>query len=367
MHLAELYARDLGVAVGKPILHPHFFPLPCARYITVHNDNKVKSKEYNYFTEVITLLKPFLGDIKVIQVGSGSEGKIKGVDYKLPTNNFKQLAFVLQNSMCHFGIDSCPVHICSAFGTPTVSLYGHTYASTCSPVWSTNNIILESDRDGRKPSFSAEEYPRSMDRIMPEDIANGVLSFIKPSEKVREKTLHIGDFYGKECVDYIPSGNKGFSEDVGLNVRMDFVHDETFLEKCLSRSLEVTIRKPFDLKFLSNKNLGMVNYLSDDFDDFFVRALNASGKRFSLFGTDADTLKEQRMKFFDFDIIFFDKKEIVKRKKEATSGEFDENCLKKTSKRVLFEEDEYQSIYDYTGETDDFWFDLDWFRIYKEI
>ena len=40
-HLAEEYAKCCGVRIGKPVIKPHFFPVPFDKYITIHNDTHI--------------------------------------------------------------------------------------------------------------------------------------------------------------------------------------------------------------------------------------------------------------------------------------------------------------------------------------
>ena len=134
-HLAEEYAKSCGVKIGKPVLNPHYFPILHDKYITIHNDKKVQSKEYDMWIDVISLLRPHLADTKIIQVGAIGEQTIEGVDQHIPTGTLKQSAYIIKNALAHVGIDSVPVHIASALDRPVVGIYSHTYASTCEPLW----------------------------------------------------------------------------------------------------------------------------------------------------------------------------------------------------------------------------------------
>ena len=100
-HLAEEYAKSCGVKIGKPILKPHYYPVVHEKYITIHNDKKVQAKEYDMWDDVISLLKPNLGDIKIIQIGAYGEQTIDGVDQHLPTNTLKQSAHIIENALAH--------------------------------------------------------------------------------------------------------------------------------------------------------------------------------------------------------------------------------------------------------------------------
>ena len=56
-HIAEEYAKSLGVKIGDPIINDHFYPIPWDKYITFHtNGKKVQAKHYDYWPIVFRLL-----------------------------------------------------------------------------------------------------------------------------------------------------------------------------------------------------------------------------------------------------------------------------------------------------------------------
>ena len=59
-HLIEEYAKSLGVKIGRPYLCEHFYPAIDDKYITIHTDKKIDSKNYEYFPQVINLIKQIL-------------------------------------------------------------------------------------------------------------------------------------------------------------------------------------------------------------------------------------------------------------------------------------------------------------------
>ena len=74
-HLIEEYAKSLGVKIGKPVLNDHFYPILDEKYITIHTDNKIDSKNYEYFPQVINLIKPILNNLgyKIYQIGGPAD------------------------------------------------------------------------------------------------------------------------------------------------------------------------------------------------------------------------------------------------------------------------------------------------------
>ena len=293
MHLSTLYARDLGVQPSKPIIVEHFFPLPCSNYITFHNSEKVQSKSYSYWTEVLEIIKPHLNNlnIKVVQIGQSKDAKVEGVDYYITNTSFKHSFFLIKNAMLHLGIDSSPVHIASAFDKPTVSIYSHTYSNTCYPLWNENKRVIESNRGGKKPSFSLFEDPKTIDLIKPEEIAQAVLDLLNIKQTLAYKTINIGSkFLNKEINlipnDLIPTVDVDNAEIV---VRLDMKHDENFLFSFLMNNkcnISINCSKPIkNINYLMSfkSRINKINYYSNQFDKGFVDFLRSNVFNMHLF------------------------------------------------------------------------------------
>lgn len=376
MHLIELYAKDLGVKIGRPKITSHFFPITHRDYITIHNDNKIPSKEYKYWDDVISLFKEKCDKYKFVQVGSYGEKRITLADEHWPTTSLKQLFYIIKHSKAHVGIDSVPVHIASHYNKPTVSLYSHTYANTCKPYWNSKYIALESNRDGKLPSFSLNEDPHYIDKIYPDKIAQSLLDILDIDKTVSQKTLYIGNKYGIKIFDVIPLKDPvAISGDI--NVRMDLFHNEEILLKCLNRfPCEITINRPLNSNILLHKNIKFINYISARFDENFTSALKKSGKNFSLLCSDRDSLNDERAKFFDFIISPYLEEEIIQSSTKSflinakeNHDDINEENFKfsiSSTKIYVCGDDRYFSKYDFNGkkDTNDLWVDIDWMKVY---
>ena len=313
-HLAEEYAKSCGVKIGKPVLKTHYFPILEDKYITIHNDKKVQSKEYNLWTDVLSLLKPELGDIKVIQIGAAGEETIEGVDKHIPTNTLKQCSYIINNSLGHVGIDSVPVHIASALDKPVVGIYSHTYANTCSPLWNEKSkaIVIESDRGGKKPSFSLEEHPKTINFIKPEEIAQAVLDVLDINKTINHKTIFIGNNYTSSFVEVIPTQNTEVRAS-HIDVRMDYAHNEQVLSNIIKNNkVEVTLSKPINLKFLYSGRINKIVYKADSFDSEFLNEIKKSSIPHVIICTSAENLSDERAKNFDFLINYLDVEGLIK-------------------------------------------------------
>tara|TARA_R110002167_G_scaffold310007_1_gene514902 strand:+ start:2269 stop:3399 length:1131 start_codon:yes stop_codon:yes gene_type:complete len=367
-HLAEEYAKSCGVKIGKPVLRPHYFPILYDKYITIHNDKKVQSKEYDMWPEVIELLKPYLKDIKVIQIGAKGEETIKGVDAHMPTETLKQSAYLIENSLAHVGIDSVPVHMASALDKPVVGIYSHTYASTCSPLWNENAkaITIESDRRGNKPSFSLNENPKTINFINPEKIAQAVLDVLNIDEKINHETIYIGEHYKSNFFEIIPIKNTTIKAE-NIDVRMDYAHNENVLLEILKRNIvEVTLSKPIGENIIKSNRIKKIIYKADSFDQDFCKLIKKEGIPHVLVCTSSENLSEERTKNFDSLISHLDIKESIENSKKKINID-DFNKIKiKSNKQIVCGDKLYKSYFDLNERKnlDHFYVDLEFLNVY---
>tara|TARA_R100000008_G_scaffold5135_1_gene3154 strand:+ start:1706 stop:2830 length:1125 start_codon:yes stop_codon:yes gene_type:complete len=369
-HLAEEYAKSCGVKIGKPVLNPHYFPVLHDKYITIHNDKKVQAKEYDMWPDVIELIRPFLGEIKIIQIGAFGEPTIFGVDSHIPTNSLKQSSYIIKNSLAHVGIDSVPVHIASAFDKPVVGIYAHTYANTCCPLWNDKSkfITIESDRGGNKPSFSLEEHPKTINFIKPEKIAQAVLDVLGIEEKINHKTIFIGNNYTSKFLEVIPISEPRLIPSP-IDVRMDIAHNEQNLSFIVrDYEVEVTLSKPIDKKFLACGRIKKIAYKTDRFDPEFCDLMKAHAIPHALICTSPETLSEEREKNFDLLINYLNEEEIILNNKKRIKVDDFSKIKIKSGKTVVSGQQAYETFFDLNDRKnlDHFYLDLDYFRVYTE-
>jgi hypothetical protein len=375
MHLSTLYARDLGVQPSKPIIVEHFFPLPCSNYITFHNSEKVQSKSYSYWTEVLEIIKPHLNNlnIKVVQIGQSKDAKVEGVDYYITNTSFKHSFFLIKNAMLHLGIDSSPVHIASAFNKPTVSIYSHTYSDTCYPLWNENKRVIESNRGGKKPSFSLFEDPKTIDLIKPEEIAQAVLDLLNIKQTLAYKTINIGSkFLNKEINlipnDLIPTVDVDNAEIV---VRLDMKHDENFLFSFLMNNkcnISINCSKPIkniDYLMSFKSRINKINYYSNEFDKGFVDFLRSNVFNMHLFCTSEETLNDQRLDFFDHEINYFNPQQEALKSKEQNYSLLTDEFKIKTGRIYIHGKDKFKTLGENINDLK-FWLDFEHFMVYNE-
>ena len=183
-HIAEEYAKSLGVRIGSPVLSTHFYPVLPDKFITFHtNFKKVPSRHYDYWPVALKLIKEHFKtpEIKIIQVGGAEDPPFEECDHITLGASFRQMGYILEKSMLHLGIDSLPVHMASAVDIPIVALYSNIFPECSEPLWNTKSRIrhLSPDFSKIKPSFSLNESPKRVNEIPPEDIASSVLDLLE--------------------------------------------------------------------------------------------------------------------------------------------------------------------------------------------
>ncbi len=313
-HLIEEYAKNLGVKIGKPIFEPHFIPIIDDKYITIHVDNKINSKYYEFFPEVINLLKPHLqaNGYKIYQIGGDSDPFLTGVDKSYLGLSRKQSAYIVKNSSLHLGIDSFPVHLASAYDIPIVVLYSHIYPQHAYPYWSTKDKvkILEADRKGLKPCFTYDENPKSINTIKPEEIVKSVFNLLGIPYIKSINTLFIGEKYSKPSIEIIPNffGHSDELKDRILNIRLDYEFNEEITSHWASTyKVKFISDKPININILKQykNNIIAIDFCINNENDFTEEYLNSAkntGLPIACFSKNKEEIQKIRMKHFDHQI-----------------------------------------------------------------
>ena len=243
MHLITTYAIACGAKIRKPFIYESFIPLPSEKYISFHTNTKFLSKNYDYWQDVLDFIIPILKSkgISVVQTGGPNDPRMNGViDYRGKTTT-NQLAYIVKRSQLHFGSDSFAIHLASAFNVPLVALYNIIQPENAGPYFGdkSQQIIFDCcKRLGKKPSYSAEEHPKTINTIFPEEIATAILKLLGVDYSPEYKTAFIGDAYGKVQVnDFVPNQAVNVPDkNAVLDVRMDYHFDENFLAQQLQNN-----------------------------------------------------------------------------------------------------------------------------------
>jgi hypothetical protein len=291
MHILEAYATSSGLKIDKPFILDKFFAVPAEKYITIHTgDGKFDSRTYDYWQDVVDFLNKFLypEDVKIVQIGSSEDKTLQNLICLNGKTSVAQTAYVIKNSLCHVGIDSFPIHLASHYGRKIVGLYSNAPAENSAPYWSSSSdvILLESDKDGDKPTYSKSEIPKTINTIFPDVIASSVCRVLNLKFDYGYKMIFLGKQYKQTIIEYIPDTLTDLSEMNPLVVRMDLhFSEENLLPVFIKNKCVIVTDKPISASLLeANKEkiikivcrikdgsmLGFVNLLSRMSVDFEI-------------------------------------------------------------------------------------------------
>jgi hypothetical protein len=240
MHLIQQYALASSSKISEPSIVEKYFPMTVEKYITIHTTSK-PSKTYDYFQEVVNLIKPLLSKngIEIVQVGANNEVLLEGCYNTVGQTSINQVAYIVKKALLHVGVDSFPAHFAGAFNIPIVALYSNNFINNVRPYWGDRNkqSLLEPDRTIHgKPNFTLDERPKTINTINPETIASEVCRLLNIDFKYNLKTIYIGEVYKDKGIEIVPD-NTFNPQQIGLNasvVRMDILFKEDVLEQQLS-------------------------------------------------------------------------------------------------------------------------------------
>ncbi len=108
-----------------------FRELSLGKYITINYGNGAgqnisKQWPYEYFCELINLLKLEYPYLQIIQVGSGECKQVKNVDRYFLGENLELVKFILKESILHIDIEGGLVHLATQLKTKCAVMFGPT-------------------------------------------------------------------------------------------------------------------------------------------------------------------------------------------------------------------------------------------------
>lgn len=209
MHILENYALNAAAKISNIEIVEEFYPLPLDKYITFHPTTK-NSKTYDLWNEVLEILLPELKklDINIVQLGSKDEPLYYGCYNTAGFTNINQVAYLVKNSLLHFGADTFTAHLAGHYNKFLVCLYSNNYIDCVKPYFgdSEKQCLLEPSirKKGIKPTFSYNEVPKSINLIKPEDIAAKILNFLNIENTYDYKSIIVGGNYFRKTVEAVP-------------------------------------------------------------------------------------------------------------------------------------------------------------------
>lgn len=298
-HVAEVYAKDLGVKIGKAQLTDHFYPICTDKYIVANLDNELQVNQYDYWDVVISLIGPHLEKEKISIVQISDKDVI----------SLNQKNHIIKNSQLFFGVLTHFSQVASIYDVPSVSLLSNVYPENRKP--SSKSVVLTPDFSKIKPSFSITEQNKRINEIKPEEIAQSILNELGIKEKIKFKTIRCGKKYSIESVEIIPDFF-GFSQklkDKPINLRGDLHFDlANIMQWCQLSLVNLIIDQPIPYELVNGlkgrikQMIFKIDDLKEDYSEFFDFVKKAK-INLILFTENKDIISDLRIKYFDFPVF----------------------------------------------------------------
>jgi len=291
-HIAEVYAKDLGVKIGKPKITDHFYPNIKGNYICFDFEGKNPSEQYKYWDIVQSLISRILDSqgISLLQI---------------PNVSNKQKNFFIKKSLLYLGISNQNVNIADTYGVPSVSVLSTVYENNFN--FFDRAIVLTPDFTEIKPSFNPN--CQRLNEIKPEQIAQAVLDQLKIQETIKFKTIKIGEYFTNQIVEIVPNFSAVSEELRGkpINIRGDLHWDlENVVRWCQFSFVNLYLNSPFNIEFLQHMpNLKQVTYKykkQEDLTEFF-KALKKRKINIIIQPSEDFNISDVRFEYFDYNVL----------------------------------------------------------------
>jgi hypothetical protein len=343
MHLIQKYALSTASKIGKPYIVKKYFPVDAEKYITVQNSSGMPGKCYDFFEDALLFLKPLLdkNNYKVVQIGGEKDKKISNSIDLTGKSNINQTAYIISKASLHLGNDSFAIHMASAFDVPTVGLYGITTPELAGPYWNNKKINLYSNKF--KPTFNANESPKTVNNIKIEEVVNACEMLLFGEKTLNLNSKYIGNRYIDQIVECVPNQaiNPEFLKGSVLNLRFDYLDEITELSTTAynlsQRKCAIVTDKTIDIELLDKvkQNIEIVIYnVTNNVDIEFVKKIDKLGINYvctvdKSFSDDA-LIEKRKFELMDFCGI-----NIFSSIPDNIPDEIGENVLYKSNRMIL--------------------------------
>ena len=314
MNLTEKMALDCGVKISQPYLDRYFLPIRNDNYIIIDTRCKNANGEYDYFNDVLDLIKPYLKEVNIdiFQIATDKNAKL-ACDKCFITINKKQENYLISKARLLISNENYSLHIASVFNTKSIGLYSLFNPINTRPVWNTNSqIILESHRDGNLPSYGRlNESPKTINFISPYVIAKNILNSLGISNDLeRFELVHLGKSFNQKIVEIVPDfvSDANFMKDRSINLRLDYIknlNSSVFNYWVSNRKVNIITDKDININMVApyrNNILLMTIMLSENISEKFLKHCKSIGLKLKIFCDDKNKLEEYRFKFLNWDV-----------------------------------------------------------------
>ena len=336
-------------SIPKEEFPENFYPVP-SDYIVYQTGSEKKSQIYDYSSEVIPMIHNFLQvtGIQVIQVGDKDDPSVLSSLDLRGALTVRQLAYVIKNSKLCITSNQFTSKLCRVYNKSLI-LLGSNYPSK-QVIPSFNKVVyIEPELKTERWNYKKDEWPKTINSIKPEVIANAILDKIGIEDSVNYKTLYIGEKFGPRFLNFIPEGI--FPKELintPFNIRLDIFDNQEYLSPILNMTqADITTKTPLDLNSLNIKNIKSIVYFCDkDFDVNFIKGCISKLINLIVICCNDDLLNELRLETLGICTVY-------KKPKEKPLDILEKHDMFFKSNRVYIARGKtYASIYHYKNDLD---------------
>jgi hypothetical protein len=336
-------------SIPKEEFPENFYPVP-SDYIVYQTGSEKKSQIYDYSSEVIPMIHNFLQvtGIQVIQVGDKDDPSILSSLDLRGALTIRQLAYVIKNSKLCITSNQFTSKLCRVYNKSLI-LLGSNYPSKQVVPSFDKVVYIESELKTARLNYKKDEWPKNINSIKPEVIANAILNKIGIEDSVNYKTLYIGEKFGPRFLNFIPEGI--FPKELvntPFNIRLDIIDNQEYLSPILNiTQADITTKRPLDLNSLNIKNIRSIVYFCDEsFDVNFIKSCISNLINLIVICCNDDLLNELRLETLGICTVY-------KKSKEKPLDILEKDAMLFKSNRVYIARGKtYASIYHYKNDLD---------------
>jgi len=308
MNLIETYSLNSGLKIRKCKPQELFCPVP-EKYITLQTSSGMEAKNYDYWLDVVEYIKNplFAAGYTILHIGTEGD-QLPYVENFIGKTSIPQINYVLRNSKLHIGNDSFAAHLAGMHSTPVVALYGPTSAVNHGPHFkSDKTFLIESHRNGKKPSFSAHEDEKTINFIKPEEVANKIFEALDMEDRISEETIFVGPQYGRHYIEIVPDTvvNPRALQGQIPTIRCDYYYNEEKFAQNLSQtrcSIITDQETNIDLYKQLRHNIQNISFkVSVDTNLDYIKKLRNIGVEVRLWFDDPTDKSDILFKFLDIE------------------------------------------------------------------
>ena len=348
------YSLSSGQKIDRIHTVEKFYPGLPDSFLVIQPYSKA-AKCYSYWEEVLDLIYPLLNknNIKILQCGSKDEKPLKYCQQTQGTTSWGNLQYIISKSKLVLCTDSVSAHLAGHYNIPLVDLISNNFKEAVGPYFGdkSKQIILEPDRNLKRPSFSMDEGPiKQIDEIKPEDIAAAVLQLLNIDFNYEFKTISIGPLFNNKtlesCMDSVVDVRQLNAQNIvarcDINFNLVVLQNQLNLCPC-----QIVTSQPIPYQVLEGyrKHItGIVYKITEQHEPEFVKLLIKYKIPYQLISElHIEKLNMIKLEYMDFNIIHHIQSQIPEKLKNKELG----NIWYKTSKVLLGAGKFYASEQDY--------------------